>query len=463
MWDFRAGVEFAALEANLKRQTRRSFECHELLQRVRYCEMEAHGIDGKIRVVVNAGGRVARIQFVPDSASAIMREEARRLAATWNRLVTPVADPPNAADPRLSTTRWFSEDERWNAMLRYWQLGKTPVTVQLTDRDGFQDVLSHVEALTPAVLVLSKLADSAEVRPLGELGSVLKRVQVGAAIDARSATSQPPQQSTLGARAVCQPVAVDLGAKSGDSRKEKLKDEVVSALVKAVPKLYSGAKLAFGEDAELIDSSGRAERVSIGPADGEETQARIAVALRFPTRVTTAMDRLRERSPSDFCRASTDILVAQRTPNGVFDGFQRITVGGDAAISDVARIELLPVTNQDDSARMRVHYTATYGTADWTGAVDWEEQISLETLRSTLRAPVAFRHVSEESTMEKPGTIVMTKRMQGGVELATLEKHSWGYTTRTITVPVAADGVLDGVRLLRHLLEQSLPNAPVKR
>lgn len=461
MWDFRAGVEFADLEQSLRSQTRRRFECHELLPDVRYCVMEAYGIDGKVRVVVAPNGRAARIQFVPDSASALMREEGRRLAARWNRIVEPVADPPDAVDPRLSTSRWTTEDERWTAMLRYWQLGSTPVTVQLTDHDTFESVLSNNEALSPTVLVLNKLADSAEVRPLRELGHVLQRVRVGAALHAGSATSRPPSQSTLGARTVCQPVAVDLGAKSGDSRRDRLPDDVADVLLKAVPKLYPGSRLVFGEDTQLIDSTGRGERVSIGPADGEESQGRLAVAIRFPTRETTAMDRLREKAPADFCRVATEVVIAHRAPNGAFDAFHKIAVGQDAVISKVTRIELLPVS-VGDTAQLRVHYTATYGTEDWAGAVDWEELIAMESLRPTVRAPVGFRHITEASTLENPGAIVMTKRLERSLELATLEKHSWGHTTRTATVPITADGILEGVTVLRQIFRPSLPNALAK-
>ena len=453
MWDLRPGVEFQALNEDMRRQTRSGFICHELVRDVRYCEKRAHRIAGLIRLLVDSSDRVARIQFVPDSATPLMREEGRRIAARWNQVSEPTAESPRPWEPWAGTGRWASADSNWTALIRYGRLGRTPTVVQLTDERAFARIANTREALGPIALVRSKLADSADVRSAPELAATLKRVQAGEGIAAGLASAPASRGATA---PPCEPVPLDLGVQSSERRHASLKDEVVTVLRRAITRAYGGAQLVFGKDLQLRDSAGGSERVSIGPGETDEETGITVIAVQFPARVTNAMDRLRDKLPADYCRATAEVLFAQKAPNGDIAEVHRIPIGDDALTTDVTHIELVP-SEARDAIQLRVRYTAAYGTEQWAGAVDWEAMVSLTTRRALTRAPLAFRHITEETSMNAPGTLVITRRQPGSVEMATLESHDWGFKTRTVQVPIGADGALEGVQLLRQLIE---PNGP---
>ncbi|MGQ0639251.1 MAG: hypothetical protein ACT4P6_00530 [Gemmatimonadaceae bacterium] len=293
-------------------------------------------------------------------------------------------------------------------------------------RAGVQfQALDRSEPLGPITLVRNNLADSAEVRSTPASATALKSVQAGQVIEAGHATA--PAAPVVAAPR-CEPVALDLAVQSEARRRDRLQDEVVGVLRHAITRAYGGSRLVFGKDTELRDSAGQSDRISLGPGERDEGTAITVIAVQFPTRVTRAMDRLRDKIPAEFCRASAEVLVVRSAPNGDISEVHRISVGDAAVTSNINDIEAM---------------------------------ISLATRRPLARAPLAFRHITEETTMNKPAAIVMTKRLPGSIEHATLKSHDWGFKTRTVVVPISVAGVLEGDHVLRRLVLDA-PNGLAK-
>ena len=152
LWDFRAGMRFKAMDDIAYRQTRRRFVCEEPMDRTRLCELRTTGIRGVIKVFVE-------LQFYPYAESPLMREEGRRLAATWNKVREGVADERGGPRDPITRTRWSSPDNRWGALMRYARPEKTPFDIQLMDRGRLANVASPYANGTPAQTCISNRAD----------------------------------------------------------------------------------------------------------------------------------------------------------------------------------------------------------------------------------------------------------------------------------------------------------------
>lgn len=442
LWDFRAGMRFKALDDEAFRQTTRRFGCQEAMQRARLCELRTEGIPGVIRVLVDGSGRVARLQFQPNGASPLMREEGRRLAATWNKVRVGIGDERNPRDP--STTRWSSPDNRWAVLLRYGRLGKTPFDVQLTDTRRLANV-AGTSPLAPTILAMNGLGDSTDL-PLNEdVSYVLKSIRLGREFDRAFETPLPVSDVLL---PVCARIRLQLGAQQPLATSEQFTAGIAALLQEALAKTYTRSRLVIGESTWLVDSSGQGERIILGPMASDEAAGILAVAVQYPARAQRAILKLREGRPDAYCRGSADVLVIEAMPNGTLRNVHRIPIGEDAATSYISTLDVVPANAAGDQAHVRIRYTTTHGTYRWMGSVDWEGVIASDPPRLRGRVPLGFEQISDEPSSGKSGTLVLTARSETSVSLGTLEKHDWGYSTRTIRISIAPNGSLDALRLL---------------
>jgi hypothetical protein len=442
LWDFRAGMRFGALDDEAFRQTRRRFGCQEPMQRARLCELRTAGIPGVIRVVVDGSGRVARLQFQPDGESPLMREEGRRLAATWNKVRLGIGDERNPRDP--STTRWSSPDNRWGALMRYRRFGKTPFDVQLTESRRLAKVAS-TSPLAPTVLAMNGFTDSTDL-PLNEdVSYVLKSIRLGREFDKSFETPVPVSDVLL---PVCARVRLQLGAQQQSPTNELFAGETGAVLEQALAKTYTRSRLVIGEATWLVDSSGQGERILLGPIASDEAAGIIAVGVQHPALTQRAILKLRGGRPEAYCRASADVLVIEALPNATLRNVHRIPIGEDAATSHISRLDVVPASAAGDQAHVRIRYTTTHGTYRWMGSVDWEGVIASDPPRLRGRVPLGFEQITDEPSSGRSGTLVLTARSETSVSLGTLEKHDWGYSTRTISMAMAPNGSLDALWLL---------------
>ena len=446
LWDFRAGMRFKAMDDIAFRQTRRRFVCQTPMERTRLCELRTTGIRGVMRVFADGSGRVVHLQFYPDSESPQMREEGRRLAATWNKVREGVADERGPRDP-ITRTRWSSPDNRWGALMRYARPEKTPFDIQLMDRGRLANV-AKTSAIAPTILVLNAVAESTDVLPvLDDVTYALKSIQSGRAMDASYETPVPASDVLLPR---CERVRLQLGSNTGNAPESLFAPAQIRLLEGAFAKAYGGSRLVLGESPWLVDSSG-AERVRFGPIVSDEAARIAAVAVHYPSRQGIAAVRLRGGRPEAFCRATAELLIVQSLPNGELGNVHRIPIAEEAVASHISQIEIVPKNAAGDPAHIRIRYATTHGTFRWMGTLDWEGVIAGDPPRLRSRVPLGFEQIADETSSAKAGTLIITERSERSISLATVEKHDWGFATRAISVPVAPNGVLDAVRMLDRL------------
>jgi hypothetical protein len=445
LWDYRPGMPFEVLQEASARPPDNPFVCRNVVRAARLCETRTLGVPGRMRVLVDSLDRVAVIQFRPDTASPLMREAGRRFAAEWN-VINPGV-PDESVDTTTHTTRWHTADHRWTAMVRYGRHGNTPEAIDLGDRMALAGVVASTP-LTGFVLALNGILDSIAA-PLSErLTNALASVMYRRAADLRMATTPP--QPAASAAPLCLPVLPDL-IERGGRRREEFGSARASMLEQGIAKAYPGSRLIWGDGTWIIDSTGRSERVNLDAVDFDSDEDDIAVfALNFPSRIALANERIKERNPANFCRAPLEVLFARSTLGAVVE-VHRIPVDLEALASYATLLEIVPRSFNGEPPHVRVRYTSIYGSDRWWGSLEFETVIADDPPQSTARVLLQFAQENFGDKGSSAGPIILTGRHAGGVELTTLEKHDWGYSTRSIVVPVDSLGVLLGVQTLARL------------
>ncbi len=448
LWDFRAGMSFAALDSQALREAKQRFTCHQVLPSARVCELHATGINGRLRVLVDARDRAAWIAFRPDSASPVMREEGRRIAAEWNRLRAGVQDEPRADAPNASTTRWISKDGHWSASMSYDRLATTPAMVQLGDEQALDTVRTQAP-LAAEVLALNEVGtgrrDGAQFNQ--ELENALASQMLGRPTD--PALETPAPRAAPDVAPLCEGVP-DIVLQEGTIPRW-MDSAIVADVRQAIPMAYPGARLVTGSELWMAGSTGGNMRMRLGPRDAVDDVS--VYAIWFPTRADMAQQRLRDRDPYAYCRAPAAILFMQRGPNGTVAEAHRIAVDDEAMASEITRLTIEPPDVTGGAGRVRVRFTAVHATDAWTGTIEWEGVVAGDPPRAVARVPLAFSLQPTGADDAVTGTLVLTARRKEGIEISTLEQHDWGAATRTFVVPLDADGALSGSRILTHLAQ----------
>jgi hypothetical protein len=447
LWEFRPGMPFAALEKSALRQMKRRFTCHAVVPGARLCELRVTGIDGLVRVLADARDRVAVVEFLPDSASPVMREEGRRVAAEWSLVRAGEADRREPADSTTSTTRWRSRDGKYGAYMRYDRLGTTPSLVHLTAANAVQGIQQSAP-LASATLVLNRLVASRDAGNLDDVSDVLATTVFGRATDPANETPAPA--APIPRLPLCEPDAPDPIVPAARPRAD-FTESTARLLELAIPAVYPGSRLVLGEGTWIVDSTGRSERVHLGRGDFASADRIAVLAVAFPGRSAVAARRLTDAVPDRYCRAPAELLFVRGNDDGSLAEAHRVPVDEEAIASDVSRIDLAPPDVTGDPPHVRVRYTAAYATDRWTGTLDWEAVIADDPPRARARVPLLFDQQARDGETGRGGHLVITGRPTGGIELSTLERHDWGFATRTFVIPVDSSGALLGVRVLERL------------
>lgn len=450
LWGFRAGMPFAELDKHVFQRTQRHFGCQEILESARLCELRTVGIPGQFRVLVDDAGRIARLQFLPDSASPFMREEGHRIAAYWNQVRDGIGDASNAPGRSFSTTRWSSADKRWSALIRYGRLGRTPTDIQLIDRRRLSTIALST-ALAPVALVMNAAAESTDVGAANDATYALRNIQSGQALDASYETPIPASE-------VLVPACVRARSPVNPQWSQKPNEApAAEALIdSALAKAYSGSRLVIGDTTWLVGVEGKGERIRLAPVDGDESERVVAVAVQFGAREHSAITKLREGPAESYCRATADLLVAQALPNGALGNVYRIPIAEDAIVSQISQVHVVP-QSPTDKAHIRLRYTTLYATLRWVASMSWEGIVDGDPPRLRSRAPLGFEQISDDASAPRAGTLLITRRTPTSISLGTLERQEWGYASRSVVVPIAPSGVLEPVRLLDRLLSPKGP------
>jgi hypothetical protein len=345
------------------------------------------------------------------------------------------------------TTRWTSEDGKWSTMMRYARSASTPAIVHLADEVAVRATLESAP-LASLVLNLNDMIDSRQAEPLRDFSSALASTMFGRVTDPASASPAPgPVASSL---PLCVP-APDLIMPGTGVVEEAIGRSMAELLALAVPAVYPGSRAVLADGLYFVDADGRSERVQISGSDLESADGIGVFALYFPGRINMATARLDEGRPERFCRAPAEVLFARRAEDGSLAEAHRIVVDHDAIASDVLKLSFADADLTGDPPHIRVRHVGLYGTDRWRGSVEWETVIAGDPPLPTGRVPLMFSHARRDKSRTTDGAFVVTGRPEGGIELSTLEQHTWGFSTRTVVVPVDSTGVLRGTPMLDRL------------
>lgn len=445
LWELRAGMPFEAIEQSAFRQMKGRFTCNPVVPGARLCDLRVSGIAGLVRALVDSRDRAVAIQFLPDSASPVMREEGRRVAAEWNVVRAGVAERPDPRDSATGVTRWRSEDGKWSARMRYGRFAATPDVLHLADESGLAGVLASTP-LAPFVLALNQFVESRDVGDLDDVSEVLRTTLFSRATD--PANESPAPTAPSASLPFCVSELAD-PIVPGDGRiRTELTEPVATLLEAAIPAVYPGTRLVFGDGTWIVDSAGRSERVHLGRADVAGDEQAFVFAVEFPGRSAVAAQRLEDGVTDRYCRAPAELLFARGNHDGSLAGAHLVVVDQDAMASAISTIRLAPPSVVGDPAHIRVRHSASFAGDAWLGTIEWETVIAGVPPRATARVPLTFAHRPRDLDVTKDGYLVVTARPAGGIELSTLERNDWGYSTRKFVVPLDASGVLLGARVL---------------
>ena len=123
----------------------------------------------------------------------------------------------------------------------------------------------------------------------------------------------------------------------------------------------------------------------------------------------------------------------------------------EASLSEISTIKRSEPDLTGEPPYLRVRYAAVYATDRSRGSIEWEAIVGDDPPRSARRVPLTFTRQARDVDVTDGGYVIITGRPPGGIELSTLERHDWGFSTRTILVPLDSSGVLPGARILDRL------------
>jgi hypothetical protein len=447
LWEFRAGGRFTVLERSAYRQTRQRFTCNTVVASARLCEMRVKGIEGLVRVLVDSHDRIAVVEFAPDSASPAMREEARRVAAEWSLIRAGESARPVSADTTTSVTRWQSEDGKWTAVMRYGGRESTPAVVTLADETAVAE-LSSSAPLASYVLALNGLIESRDVPNVTDVDAVMRTTMFGRATDPANETPAPRAPATP--VPLCAPERSDPIVLATPRSLDGFTESMKSLLERAIPAVYPGSHLEMGDGMWLVSAGGVSERISFTDVSGVDS-AGIATGVSFRGRSSVAGQRMEDGVPDRFCRAPGEVLFARPNGDGSLADAHLVDVDPEALASDVLTIRVAEPDGLGEPGHVRVRYASGYVAQGWSGTIEWETVIAENPPRATVRVPLLFGQQAAASEGPQEGHLVVTGRPSGGIEVSTIEKKHWGFTTRTVIVPVDSTGVLLGARILERL------------
>ena len=445
LWELRAGMRFEQAESLMVREERRRFTCHVIVASSRLCTVQVTGIHGTVRSLVDGRDRIVLLAFHPDSASPVMREEGRKVAAQWKLIGPGASENPDNESPDATITRWTSEDFRWVASMRYDGESTSPTFLKVVDAHAMERIAAS-GPLARLVLEANGLLEADQL----ELAAALLRFRQGSGTDTSDFTPIPARAP--GTAPLCEPVVPDLPI-PGDDARDGMTSDLALMIESALAETYPGWRLILGSGTWMSDPSGRPERVSIGPQANSSSDAVLAFPVVFPARARVSADQRASLEPATHCRAPTEIVIARRAPDGSFRDARRLAFDPDGLASEVSQLDVI-VSDDDAAAMLGVQYVTADASDRWSGWVAWMAGIPVvftDSAAHGVRVPVRYAFDIGRGGASEAGTLVVTGRRDEGLELTTLERHQWGYASRTIVVPFDSAGAVSGAELLARL------------
>jgi hypothetical protein len=411
LWEIRAGMPFATLDDQAQRGAHKRFSCRPVEADVRLCELEADGPTGLMRLALDNTGRAMIVQFRVTDTTLKMSEEARKLGAEWS--LVDARHPQRKSTGGASITRWASADNSWSASMSNGASSSIPSMIVLVDE---RRLTRTVNASAPVLLRLARAGFiDAEV--------------VDAAV-AHSTTDVAAGARTLGApgRALsatalalprCEFQPGDSVVSGRDLRTAFGSDES-AVLEQAMVRAYPGMRLRLERVAYLVDAAGAAEEIRlVGPTWDENA---FAFAVTFPRRVSAVHGRLEAFGDmTGQCRAAAEIIIGRRdSASGKVVDVRRHDLDEDALAHWITALDF--TRDVDGRAVLVAKYSATYGTPDWIGEIDWDALVvpSADSLRVERRVPNVFGK-KDHGQHETAGMLIVDKESPAGMHLLVME------------------------------------------
>ena len=385
VWDYKPGREFRSINDQAVREAQTPFTCAALMGATQLCTLRSTGISGLTRILVDSGGRAVVIQFLPDSETSVMRDEARRMAAEWNLVRPAVNWEPDPRHGERSVAHWETVDGRWSATMRFGRFPASPTLLSVVDERRLREVVADDPVLYLRLASLNMLDRASRAEYDAAVEKIFRvRASGAAAAGARGAG----WASTAAALPTCAPEHADVleAAEAPYDARTQLGESRAALLERAFAAAYPGWRLQFGTKVYAVDPAGQAEEVAIGEPDDAIDGVTSVFPLHFPRRSAAA-----DRAAMDFdvvgdCRAPATLLLARRNGKGALVDVLRIGVDEEALVTHVASADFVPSLPGDPLA-LALRYTASYGSEEWVGSVEWGALVEVDSLRVTRRIP----------------------------------------------------------------------------
>ena len=445
VWDYKPGREFKSINDQAVREAESPFTCQALMGPTQLCTLRSRGISGLTRILVDSGGRAVVIQFLPDSETSVMRDEARRMAAEWN-LVRPAANwEPDKERGERSVAHWSTADGRWSATMRFGRFPATPTLLSVVDERRLARVVADDPVLFLRLASLSML-DRATREEYDAAVQKIFRMREDSAV-ARGVRGAG-WASEAAALPSCEPEYADIvePAEPPYDARTQLGESRAAVVERAFAAAYPGWRLQFGAKVYAVDPTGQAEEVRIAEPDDAMDGVTSVFPLHFPRRAAAA-----DRAATDFdvvgdCRAPATLLLARRNAKGALVDVLRILVDEEAFVTQLAAADFVP-TLPGQPLAVALRYTAAYGSEEWTGSVDWNAVVEVDSLRVTQRVPT----VAAKKTMRGAETALMlvpTDTVRAGLRLTGVAASEREPLPVFIVLPRGPHGPYSGWMLL---------------
>ena len=139
----RAGMSFATIDDREHDATKRRFVCLPVGNTGRLCQLHGRAMPGMLRIFVDTDDRAAVIQFWPANDNTLVGEEARRMAAEWTRVRTPVSEEPDDEPVWATTSLWRTADKAWSGTIQFSCRADTPTVIEVADNAAVAEAIAR--------------------------------------------------------------------------------------------------------------------------------------------------------------------------------------------------------------------------------------------------------------------------------------------------------------------------------
>lgn len=385
LWDFRAGSDFKPMDDQASQESKRRYSCNSLAidGAGKLCTLTTSGIRGTVLVALDSLQRAIVIQFRSTDGTRTMREEMRKAAAAWSAVVPGRRlEGESENGSQFDATHWLSADGRWSATIQF-SIADTLDIVTLRD----ERALARIYARAPTVAFVHETEGL-----LNPLTAEQRQTFMTRALElARASSAANTREGTRLSQASrglpeCHPAQPDAIIGTGEPRYEGPLDAAVMS--RAVGLAYPGARLELGDGTYFVNADGRAELARLSQTIVDRDAGIAVFALSFVRRARVVNDQIDAGNVPE-CRALAQLIVARLDARGYVTGASPIAVAGDATASEVLDLRFYHDVERSDARAIHVRSSSVYATSTWSGFVDWEEVVSVDSLRVYGRAPVA--------------------------------------------------------------------------